>query len=208
VNFAVTATRPDVRPNDSAQLPHAGRVTHPAPLVKAAAGPGGAESGLVQLVLRPAPRREPPFDDELDPAGTPPLRDQPLLPFLVPTPRLRRTVPHHDRPRELPDPAGWARKLLVGIIEAAAGRRPLQQLAGALSRGVAAGLGADLERAARGHVPHWTHAARVQSVRASEPARGVAEISATLRTAARVHAVAMRLEARGGRWCCTRLQLG
>jgi hypothetical protein len=48
----------------------------------------------------------------------------------------------------------------------------------------------------------------VGSVRASEPADGIAELSATLRHGPRVRAVAMRLEVRHGRWCCTRLMLG
>jgi hypothetical protein len=45
-------------------------------------------------------------------------------------------------------------------------------------------------------------------MRASEPVDNVAELSATVRVGERVRAVAMRLEVRHGRWCCTRLMLG
>jgi hypothetical protein len=115
-----------------------------------------------------------------------------------------------NRPGEpsLPEPAAWARQLLIGIIETANGKRPLHQLSGLLSHSVATGLGADFERAARAGLRHWTHMAHVRNVRASVPAPGIAELCATLRAGARVRAVAMRLEAREGRWRCTRLQLG
>jgi hypothetical protein len=97
---------------------------------------------------------------------------------------------------------------MIGITETAAGKRPLHQLSALLSPGVAHGLGADFERAAKSGAPHWTSTATVASVRASEPADGVAELSATVRHGKRVRAVAMRLEVRHGRWCCTRLMLG
>lgn len=159
------------------------------------------------ILVRPAPRREPPFDDELDESLAPGPLDRPL-PFDEWRPRRRplRAVPPPRR--ALPDPATWGRRLLIGIVETAAGKRPLHQLSALLSPGVAHGLGADFERAAKLGSPHWTHAATIRSVRASEPADGVAELSATLRQGKRVHAVAMRLEIRHGRWSCTRLMLG
>lgn len=158
------------------------------------------------IYLRPAPRREPCFDDEIaDLHVVGPLDQQ--LPFR--TERRRRPIkPAPALPRTLPDPVIWGRRLLIGIIETAGGRRPLQQLAAMLSPSVAAGLGADFERAAQRRMPHWTHAATVRSVHASEPADGVAELNATVQTGRRVRAVALRLEAREGRWRCTRLQLG
>ncbi len=161
------------------------------------------------ISIRPAPRREPPFDDELPPRS---LRlvgryDQPL-PFETPTRRSLALAPRPAANIGLPDPARWGRRLLVGIIETAGGRRPLQQLAALLSLSVARGLGADFERCGREGRRHWTHAASVRSVRASEPADGVAELCATVSVGGRVRAVAMRLEVRYGRWHCTRLQLG
>ncbi|MGH8960941.1 MAG: Rv3235 family protein [Jatrophihabitantaceae bacterium] len=160
--------------------------------------------------VRPAPRREPPFDDELQPAqlrAVGPLDRR--LPFdeRRTTSRLR-PPPGPALPQNLPDPAGWGRRLLVGIIETAAGRRPLQQLGALLSHGVAAGLGADFERAARLNNPHWIYAATIRTVHASVPAEGVAELNATVQVGRRVRAIALRLEAQDGRWRCTRLQLG
>jgi hypothetical protein len=108
----------------------------------------------------------------------------------------------------LPDPSVWARRLLIGIVETAGGRRPLHQLGALLSPGVATGLGADFERAAQNGPPHWISSATVRTVRSSEPVDGVAELSATVRSGARVRAIALRLEVRHGRWCCTRLLLG
>jgi uncharacterized protein DUF6459 len=160
------------------------------------------------MTVRPAPRREPPFDDELPrhlyvvgrldqrlPFESGPRRDD----------RARAVVTPHPN---LPDPAVWGRRLLIGIVETAAGRRPLPQLAALLSQSVAHGLGTDFERAAQRRRPHWTHAASIRTVRACQPADGVAELCATLQVGSRVRAVAMRLEARHGRWRCTRLQLG
>jgi hypothetical protein len=159
----------------------------------------------LRVVVRPAPLREPPFDDELDgqPAVTP--YDQ-RLPFEIQA--LEYRVPPPVRPSGLMDPSTWARRLLVGLIESAGGRRPLNQLNSLLSPSIGRGLGADFERAAQQRTPHWLHRATVGTVRASEPAEGVAELCATLETGHRVRAVAMRLEQQQGRWRCTRLQLG
>jgi hypothetical protein len=161
------------------------------------------------MTVRPAPRREPPFDDEIPPRhlyAVGPLDQQ--LPF-EPAARRDRATAARPAPRtNLPDPARWGRRLLIGIIETAGGRRPLQQLSALLSQSVAQGLGADFERAAQRRRPHWTHAATVRSVRVCEPAEGVAELSATVQAGPRVRAVALRLESHDGRWRCTRLQLG
>ena len=163
-----------------------------------------AATSAAPLSLRPAPRREPPFDDEIG------LR-------LVGPHDRRLPFGHHRRPapppeptirRLLPEPEGWARRLLLGVIEIAAGRRPMQQLSALMSPVVAAGLRDDFERAARRSTPHWTHAAAVRSVHATEPAAGVAEVCATLQAGRRVRAVALRLEERQGQWRCTKLQVG
>ena len=162
------------------------------------------------IVVRPAPPREPPFDDEL--AADLPLagrHDQPL-PFARSRRRRAALPPAAASPLRavLPDPAMWGQRLLVGIIEAAGGRRPVNQLTSLLSPAVAHGLRSEFELAANLHKPHWTHRAVVRSVRASEPADQVAELCATVRVGERVRAVAMRLEVRHSRWCCTKLVLG
>jgi hypothetical protein len=159
------------------------------------------------MTVRPAPRREPPFDDEVPPQlyAVGPLDQQlPFEPAPCPRPAERRSAPRTS----LPDPALWGRRLLIGIIETAGGRRPLQQLSALLSHSVAHGLGADFERAAQRRRRHWTHAASIRSVRACAPADGVAELCATLQVGPRVRAVALRLEADQGRWRCTKLLLG
>lgn len=182
----------------SATAPTAARRT--APAVPPTARP------RVHVVVRPAPLREPPFDDELP--------DTPVVTTLdrrLPFPGLgEHGLPVIRPPRRshLPEPGAWGRRLLVGLIESAEGRRPLSQLSALLSFPVRHGLGADFERAAQNGRPHWLHCASIRSVRASEPVEGVAELSATLQAGRRVRAVAMRLEQQQGRWRCTRLQLG
>lgn len=160
----------------------------------------------VRVVVRPAPLREPPFDDELPDAPIVTTFDR-RLPFPV-LGQPDMPVIRPPRRSHLPEPGAWGRRLLVGLIESAEGRRPLSQLSGLLSFPVCRGLGADFELAAQCGRPHWLHRASIRSVRASEPADGVAELSATLETGRRVRAVAMRLEQQQGRWRCTRLQLG
>ena len=163
-----------------------------------------------RVTLRPAPQREPPYDDELAGRDIVPIgrHDRPL-PLVVPRPKpvppARELSPLRA---SVPEPAEWTRRLLIGVIETAAGRRPLQQLAALVSRSVAYGLANDFDRSARSGRRHWIGGASVRTVRSTEPADGVAEVSATLRCGNRVRAVAVRLEIRHGRWCCTRLVLG
>ncbi len=159
----------------------------------------------LRVVVRPAPHREPPFDDELEaPIAT---RHDRWLPFELASPPAPRPVPPL-RPHGLPDPEKWARRLLVGLIESADGRRPLHQLSALLSLSVHRGLVADFERVGAARTTHWLRNAGVSTVRGCEPARGVAELSATLRAGSRLRAIALRLEEHHGRWVCTRLQLG
>ena len=164
--------------------------------------------GTATLSIRPAPEREPPYDDERDLEELEPLcPTQQVLPFppLQPLPPHRPAVaPCSARRAAVPDPAAWARRLLVGVVEVVAGRRPLAQLTGMLSPSVAFGLNGDLRRTSQ----HRLGSAAVSRVRVCEPADGVAEVSATLRTPSRVHAAALRLEIRRGQWVCTRLMMG
>lgn len=159
------------------------------------------------VTVRPAPRREPPFDDELPERL---LRlvgphDRPL-PF---APSQRRLTDKRDlfaaRPTgrgELPDPRWFGRRLLIAALEALGGRRSPQQLAPHLSHAVLTGLLGGSQRAA------WAQPAALRSLRVCEPADGVAEISAVVQVGPRFRAVAARLEGLDGRWRCVRLQLG
>jgi hypothetical protein len=155
--------------------------------------------------LRPAPPREPPFDDELPPGGSALGAEATRLPFAEPRAKLPMRQP---RPGELPDPAAWGRRLLIGITETIAGRRPILQLAALLTPSVAEGVSRCVERRAVGANGHWLARARVRSVRAAQPSADVAELSATVQCGSRVRAVALRLEVRHGRWRCTRLEMG
>ncbi len=164
-----------------------------------------ARAARSTVVVRPAPRREPPFDDEVD-APVCGRYDQ-RLPFAV-APTQLAWQPRPYQRKGVPDPSAWGRRLVVGMIETAAGRRPLHQLSPLLSPSVSKGLVADFERAAASGTPHWLHRASMRTVRACEPVEGVAELSATVDTGPRVRAIAIRLETHHGRWRCTRLQLG
>lgn len=159
------------------------------------------------VVIRPAPRREPPFDDELTDQGATYAPFDQTLPF-EPAARPSVWLPPVSRPSALPDPAPWVRRLLIGLIETAGGHRPVQQLATLLSPSVHRGVCADFERAWQSGTPHWLHRATVRSVRGTEPSDGVAELCASVEACHRVRAIALRLEEHDGRWRCTRLQLG
>lgn len=159
-----------------------------------------------RVVVRPAPHREPPFDDELEATSQVGPHDRHLPFAAVAVPQAWR--PRPARTSVLPDPGVWGRRLVIGLIETAAGRRPLNQLGALLSPSVGRGISADFERAAGTGKPHWLHRATVRSVRACEPADGVAELCATVQVGPRVRAMAVRLEEHHGRWRCTRLQLG
>jgi hypothetical protein len=160
-----------------------------------------------RIVIRPALRREPPFDDELCEAGSHHAPFDRQLPFER-TANPPVWVPRPRRPSMLPDPAPWGRRLLIGLIETAGGHRPVQQLAPLLSASVHRGLCGDFERMRRSGASHWLHRASVRTVRATEPSDGVAELCATVEARGRVRALALRLDEQHGRWRCTRLQLG
>lgn len=181
----------------------------------------GSTPAAMPFRLRPAPRREPAFDDEqprrhLSLVG--PL-DQPL-PFdtesssataqpgrtgLGPT-GLGPTDLGPTGRRELPPPAAFARRLVIGVIETATGRRPASQLRQHTSPTVHAGLARDAGRIDR--LGSARRPATLHSVHIAEPADAVAEVTAVLRVGDRFRALALRLEGFEGRWRCVRLQIG
>lgn len=106
---------------------------------------------------------------------------------------------------ELADPTSHARRFVQAVMEALAGRRPEAQLQSWLSPAVFGGIRRAVQTAAArpaGPTPS------VRSVRVSEPADGVAEVSAVIRSGERYRAVAARLEGIDGRWRCVRLEVG
>lgn len=167
-----------------------------------------------------APRREPPFDDEL---STSPCQlvgplDQPL-PFGAydepVRPWSRRLVQVRDpfaaAPTarcDLPDPCWWTRRLLIAIFETVAGRRSARQLTPLLSAPIAAAFSGPAVHTGRlSQMVRSAHPPVVRTVRVGEPADGVAEVAATVSCGPRVHAIALRLEGLDGRWRCVRLQV-
>jgi hypothetical protein len=168
------------------------------------------------FVIKPAPLREPPYDDEI-PArhlsvvgpldSTLPFDADPSAPSAH---RLgQRTGTFDLQPTgrsELPALGPFARQFVIGVVESATGRRPASQLRWQTSPGVQAGLVRDSGRSTR--LGTSTRPARLHSVHIVEPADGVAEIAAVLQIADRFRAIAFRLEGLDGRWRCVRLQIG
>lgn len=175
------------------------------------------EAARQRFTLRPAPQREPPFDDEQPPRRLSlvgPL-DQ-LLPFEpadLSIPSARRLNagidPFAAQPtgrHDLPELRSFARRLVVGVIETATGRRSPGQLSQHTSPAVQAGLARDAGRISR--LGTSQRPAAVHSLHFTEPADGVAEVAAVLRVEDRFRAMALRLEGLDGRWRCVRLQIG
>ncbi len=104
---------------------------------------------------------------------------------------------------ELPDPRPWAGRLVLAMMEALSGRRPVQQLMPWTDDAVYA----QMSRAVRYRRPADGVPRVLASLHVSEPADGVAEICAVVTGADRSRAVAARLEGTDGRWRCTALQL-
>ena len=139
-------------------------------MTAARADPGTAAAR--PITVRPAPRREPPFDDELPERYLQLIgpHDRPL-PF---APSQRRLTDKRDlfaaRPTgrgELPDPRWFGRRLLIAALEALGGRRSPQQLAPHLSHAVLSGMLAGSQRTT------WAQPATLRSLRVCEPADGV-----------------------------------
>jgi hypothetical protein len=113
------------------------------------------------------------------------------------------------RPASLPDPVDAAGALVLAAVEVLAGTRSSSQLLRWTSpqvHGALCARAALATRLRRGS-PAGRQAA-VRAVRVCRPADGVAEASAVVYDGERVRAVAVRLEAIGGRWRATALEIG
>ena len=107
----------------------------------------------------------------------------------------------------LPEPRHWAGRFVQAVVEVLAGDRPAGQLVRWTSTEVYDHVTC---RVVPGAAVGTTAPARavVRSVHVTEPADGVAEVSALVRRGVRCTAVALRLEGMDGRWQCTALELG
>ena len=185
--------------------------------------------------LRPVPRCEPPYDDELDgsrpapprpsdrddvqgalalaftlPSGVPAVPEPPLR--LVPDPGADDPLvaPRPTSTQDLPAARGWTARLAQAVAEVVSGERPVRQLVRWTSEGVYAEVSRRAVAAAAGGVAVRSRTTRpvVRSVHVCEPADGVAEACALVAHGERAHALALRLEGRDGRWVCTALRIG
>jgi hypothetical protein len=161
--------------------------------------------------LGAVPDCEPAFDDEMCPPRTARLRAETAWSRPgIGHPVTDRTVPGWSREPDvgiactpaasLPGAATTAGVLARALIEAMTGFRQVGQLRAHCAPEVFAGL----ERRVKsgGALP------KLLSVRASEPADGVAEATAVFRRADRVAALAFRMQGVDGRWRVTALQVG
>jgi hypothetical protein len=184
-------------------------MTSPVPAIDSlVSAPRASQPGRTHLAA--VPECEPPFDDELAggplPAG---LRAR-LTWSTAGAPVVDWTVPGWSRDVDmgvtrtsttaLPDARRTAGVLARALIEALAGFRQLGQLSNHCSPEVFAGL--------RGLVRPDGPPPKLLSIRASEPADGIAEASAVFRRGERAAAMAFRLQGIDGRWRVTALQIG
>lgn len=167
------------------------------------------------LRLLPAPRTDPPYDDELPPPG--PVVDGTLALAFPSTPLLLplRLVPpadpaddEEDRHAPPPDARQWSGRLAQAVVEVLAGVRAAAQL----SRFATFEVLEQLERATGrlGGRPDGMPARRpaVVSLRICQPHAYACEAAAVIDTGRRHRALAVRLDADHGRWRCTSLHLG
>jgi hypothetical protein len=172
-----------------------------------------------RLTLRPVPRIDGPYDDEL-PEPVVAVHGSLALAFPPPSRTgvpLRLVPPADGSPADpdgrltrrdaLPDPRAWTQRLAQAIAEVLAGARPATQLSRVATLEVLRLLERNSGRlGARSGSP--TRHPVVSSVHVSEPRDGVAEVCAVVDTGARRRALAMRLEGVDGRWRCTALHVG
>lgn len=173
-----------------------------------------------QLRRLPLPSTDPPFDDELGLLPRPVRRRHSYLvrsghapasssseaaPSAAPSGQPARRGNHTSQPvAALPDPRRWCARVTQALVEAAFGNRPLQQLLGWTSTEVYRVLTTIVSRGTRA-AP--VAAPTVRSIRVCQVSPGVVEAAAVLQARNRVRALALRLEAAGGRWVCTAFEL-
>ncbi len=113
---------------------------------------------------------------------------------------------------DLPDPARWAARITLAVLEVMTGARPPTQVLRWTTPEVYAVLARRSARVGRrvaeGRAPRARQRIVVQRVRVCEPADGVAEVALVVRHGPRVRAVAVRLVGQDGKWKIGALQVG
>lgn len=154
------------------------------------------------------------------PAATPPVPpDQPALDLSEPEavdlalprdPGGRATLvraPWTVPPRPgLPSASEWSSSLVVAVIQALLGQRPIAQLNRWLAEDVLSAVGRQQRLRRSGPVQKVVRVA-LHSVRVQHPQAEVAEVSAHVSVGTQGMPLALRLEALGNRWVCTALEL-
>ena len=112
---------------------------------------------------------------------------------------------------DLPDPEPLLRNLTVGVLEALAGVREVEQLARWLSEETFLSVAKRCSLAARARSARGLTVARPQhqimSLRTQHPTDGVVESVVIVRTPTRTRAIAIRLEGLDQRWRATSMAL-
>jgi hypothetical protein len=106
----------------------------------------------------------------------------------------------------LPDAGEWGAALVVALVQALLGQRPVAQLSRWLSDEVLSAVVRRL-RQQRATPPRRVVGVRLGSVRVQHPKPEVAEVAARLVVGGSTTAVALRFEALGDRWLCTALEV-
>jgi len=202
----IPAMRPTLRPAPACEPPYDDEVAAPSTGAArwAAADAGCAVQGTLALAF-------------VLPNGVPAVPVAPVgLRLVAPLPPAERARgaqdalddvefgPQPTSRAELPEPRGWAARLVQALVEVLAGDRPVGQLV----RWTSAAVYDHVAALTLPAVPGRTTRGVVRSVHVSEPVDGVAEVAALVRRGRRTTAVALRLEGLDGRWQCTAVELG
>jgi hypothetical protein len=138
----------------------------------------------------------------------------PGVPAVPPVPVDLRIVGDAPTPEELadlPDPGRWVSQLARAIAEVSVGERPPAQLTRWVSRSELSRLSLRATYVARHPSARAqrgvTRLRTVRAVRICPVAPGIIEASAVLVGTDRAQAIAIRLEAVGGRWLATAIDL-
>jgi hypothetical protein len=135
----------------------------------------------------------------------------PGVPAVPPVPADLRIVADATTPADLPEPGRWVAKLARAIAEVSVGERPPGQLTRWVSRPELSKLTLRASYVAR-HPSACaqrgvTRLRTVRAVRICPVAPGIIEASAVLVGTDRAQAIAMRIEAVGGRWLATAIDM-